>query len=156
MNLIIFIISLFLAAISPVPAEKVVEKPVRQPQAANVLLEEINKIRKNHGRKTLIESPSLNREAQKRAEKLCRDNSWGHDEWYSYVKAAGFNYGGENLVRTTGNEYNMIEGWVNSPTHFSNIIQPRFTHTGFGRVSCDNYQGETGNILVVNLFGVRQ
>lgn len=53
------------------------------------------------------------------------------------ITAAGFNwnYWGENVGWNYPNAASMMQGWLTSPGHCSQIMDPRFTHVGWARVS---------------------
>lgn len=44
----------------------------------------------------------------------------------------GWSVVGENLARGQTNVAQVHAAWVASPTHYANLIDPRFTHVGFG------------------------
>ena len=71
--------------------------------------------------------------------------SWFAKNGYSYK------YAGENLAVYFTSAEDVYSGWLASPTHKANIIDPRYTEIGVG-VAQGEYQGYPA-IFVVQHFG---
>jgi uncharacterized protein YkwD len=62
-----------------------------------------------------------------------RDGSSGTDRIrrMGYMNGAGSWATGENIAYGYRTVDQAFEGWINSPAHCKNIMNPRFVHTGF-------------------------
>jgi len=72
---------------------------------------------------------------------------------WSFIRAAGYSYdsAGENLaVGFTKNEQ-VVQAWMNSPTHRANILDPDFTEIAIAEAH-GTLRGE-GVTVVVQMFG---
>jgi uncharacterized protein YkwD len=98
----------------------------------------------------LVEDTKLDASAQAKCEYMQEKKYWAHDEpsgrtWASFIPQPYFR-AGENLARNFRTNQQMFVGWMNSPTHRANIVEPQFDHVGFG--ICDGPEGH----LVVQYF----
>jgi len=143
---------------APTPV-KVVSSPEEQTleQAA---IARINQIRQENGVAPLAVDATLTQLAEQYSQKMKADNFFAHEDnqgkriWdraasvgYTYIKI------GENLAKVDGNkdivEY-AVQGWLNSPTHRANLLDPEFTETGIG-------VAKTGDIIYfTHIFGEPQ
>ncbi len=87
------------------------------------------------------------------------DQYWSHTapdgtEPWSFLRQAGYVYhvAGENLARDFSNTKNMVTAWMASPTHRSNIVNPKYTEIGIAVIDGKLQGYET--TLVVQMFGV--
>lgn len=109
----------------------------------------INQIRQDNGLNQLQSNSGLLKSAQERADYLCTTNAWSHDGWLEVVSQYyNWGYAGENLARNFLTNKGTVNGWVNSPSHYQNIVEPRFTETGVAVSLC------AGKNYVVQHFGV--
>jgi hypothetical protein len=72
---------------------------------------------------------------------------------WSWIKGAGYayRYAGENLAVRYESAEGVVEGWMASPTHEKNIVDPRYVDIGIG-VAHGKYQNYD-SIFVVQMFG---
>lgn len=70
---------------------------------------------------------------------------WFQEVDYPYL------YAGENLAIHFTDSEDVIDAWMNSPTHRANILNTRFTEMGIATAQ-GSYQGRA-TIFVVQLFG---
>jgi len=106
----------------------------------------------------LVEDSVLDRAAQKKAEDMVTNNYFGHESpdgktAMDLILAEGYpaRLAAENLaVRYTEAE-NVQSGWLLSPTHRENIVNPEYQDIGVG-VANGPYKGNNA-IFVVQLFG---
>lgn len=77
----------------------------------------------------------LSQRAQVRAEYLCKHNQWSHEGWLDSFKGITAPHKGENLAYGFANTQATQQGWLNSPSHKRNIVNPNFTYMGVGE-SC--------------------
>lgn len=126
---------------------------------AQGLLSETNKMRLQNGLDPLRDNSALDKAAQLKAADMGLKNYWSHvtpegkKPWdfintaeYSYKKAA------ENLAYGFDNNKTTVTGWMNSPGHRANLLDPDLKEVGFGIVNVPNYQNEGQETLVVALY----
>ncbi|MHC4932907.1 MAG: CAP domain-containing protein, partial [Planctomycetota bacterium] len=53
---------------------------------------------------------------------------------FDRMAAAGmtYSYAGENIAKGMGTPGIIVAGWMASPSHRANILNPNYTHTGMG------------------------
>ncbi len=102
----------------------------------------INQVRQQHHLNQLQVDERLARVARQHSRQMARQNFFSHtspagDTVVQRVRSAHVSYWvvGENLFKSV-NILNpvpsSIQGWMNSPGHRQNILQPEFTQTGVG------------------------
>ncbi len=117
---------------------------VDQVRAATLCL--INDVRAAHGLPRLSPNARLQSVAQKYSQRMVSENFLSHTSpdgttaitrilASGYVPttvswAVGENLGWGTLENATPAA--VVSGWVNSPTHFANIVDPRFRESGIG------------------------
>lgn len=106
------------------------------------VLEGINAERTKVGVAPLESNELLNKVAAAKANDIVKYKYWSHDNpttgstpW-TWFKSEGYEYqyAGENLAQYFTKTPDLIKGWVNSPTHYSNIIKTNYTETGIAVV----------------------
>lgn len=122
------------------------------------LLTYTNLKRQANGLAPLKLNEKLNHAAEQKAKHMLAQNYWAHvapdgtTPWV-FIKDSGYEYlyAGENLARgfSTGSE--VVDAWMNSPTHKENMLSPNYTDIGFAVLP----GALTGNdtVLVVQMFG---
>lgn len=72
---------------------------------------------------------------------------------WSWIEKAGYDYlyAGENLAVHYQSAEDVNEGWLASPTHRANIVQPKYAEIGVG-VAMGDFEGVPSTI-VVQMFG---
>lgn len=117
-----------------------------------------NQKRVQNGLGTLTFNGLLAQAASAKAANMFSENYWAHNSpsgktpW-SFINAAGYRYvtAGENLARDFGDAPSVVNAWMNSPTHRSNLLDKNFAEIGVA-VESGKLQGRDG-ILVVQMFG---
>ena len=103
----------------------------------NAMLHKINEIREDAGKPPLVEDSRLDTSAKEKAKDLVTNNYWSHDrpdgEKFSKVifKHIDANAVGENLAKCYDDP---IQAWVDSPSHYKNIIG-NWKYWGYGEFS---------------------
>lgn len=107
----------------------------------------VNGIRSAHGLVALAPNSALQSVAQRYAQQMVAENFFSHISPagvtpLTRILATGYlvpsliGYGfGENLGWGDANlqtPAGIVQGWVGSPTHFANMVNPSFRDTGFG------------------------
>jgi uncharacterized protein YkwD len=113
---------------------------------ASVMLEEVNKVRgqkckcgneRQKAAPPLVWDEKLERAAQRHADDMARKKFFSHtgsdkSTVSSRVDKEAFVWMlvGENLADGYKNEADVVAGWMTSPGHCKNIMNPEFTHMG--------------------------
>lgn len=96
--------------------------------------------------------------AEQKAENMFAENYWAHfapdgkTPW-DFINQANYHYeyAGENLAKNFLFSKNVVDAWMNSPTHRENVLRPEFTEVGYA-VRNGVLNGEE-TTLVVQMFG---
>ena len=99
----------------------------------------VNEVRVRNGLPKLSEKNILNRSSTSRASDMAANEYFSHvgpnNRGLSYfLNKVGYNYlsAGENLAMGFSDAKGMVSAWVNSPTHYANLIDPEYEEMGFG------------------------
>jgi len=106
----------------------------------------------------LSSNSSLSSAAAAKAANMFRENYWAHNSpsgktpW-SFITAAGYRYvfAGENLARDFSDANSVVNAWMDSPSHRSNLLDNNFKEIGVA-VDSGKLEGREG-VLVVQMFG---
>lgn len=127
--------------------------------SVNSLLEKTNQERQKLGLAALSLNKELNQAALAKAQDMFTDQYWAHvapdgKQAWDFIKETNYvyKYAGENLARDFNNSDEVVEAWMNSPSHYENIANKDFTQMGLAVVT-DNLKGFK-TTLVVQLFAV--
>lgn len=110
------------------------------------------------GLPALKENTVLDTAAEKKAADMFKKDYWAHfapdggSPW-DFIKQAGYQYeyAGENLAKNFLFSKNVVDAWMNSPTHRDNIAKKEYTEVGYAVVNGVLNGEET--TLVVQMFG---
>lgn len=121
------------------------------------LLSSTNSERAAAGKSALSLSGQLNTAAQGKANHMISHNYWAHNSpdgvtpwyWFGY---AGYDYltAGENLAYGFNTSSGVVSGWMNSPSHRSNMLNGAYEQVGFGIANGSNYQGGPNTVVVAH------
>ena len=122
------------------------------------LFSSTNEERAKYGLPALTENTQLKIAAEKKAEDMLKKDYWSHfsptggSPW-DFIKESGYQYefAGENLAKNFLYSKNVVDAWMNSPTHKENIIKKEYTEVGYA-VTNGVLNGEE-TTLVVQMFG---
>lgn len=119
---------------------------------AQQILTLVNKERAKAGLKEVILDETLEKAAAVRAGEIERSFSHTRPDGSSFsnvLKDMGVTYkgAGENIAWGQKSPQEVMEGWMNSPGHRANILNPQFTKLGVG-----HYQNSRGTNYWVQLF----
>lgn len=119
---------------------KVVATPQPKPEVlavsyqSNQILEAVNQKRVARGLAPLAYSQKIANGAYIRARSLAKKNQWSHDGLAQALWNAGLrDWYSENLARNFGSDYEIVDGWVNSPSHAEKMFDSRCTQAGVGK-----------------------
>jgi hypothetical protein len=107
---------------------------------------------------TLTRNPVLDAAATLKAQDMAKNSYFSHDSptgvtpWH-WFKEAGyiFAHAGENLAVYFSDSSEVVEAWMNSPTHRANIVGNQYREIGVG-VARGTYDG-FDTVFVVQMFG---
>ncbi len=117
-----------------------------------------NQKRAEQGLPALSGNAFLSKAAAAKASDMFASDYWAHyspqgkTPW-NFITASGYKYvfAGENLARDFNNPKDVVDAWMNSPSHRSNLLDKNFKEIGVA-VSYGKLSGKEG-ILVVQMFG---
>lgn len=117
-----------------------------------------NQERENNQAKTLYESNVLSKTAELKLADMFAKNYWDHtgpngETAWDFMEKNNYSYllAGENLARGYVSSKDVVDAWMNSPTHRSNILNPRFREIGLA-VGTGKIKGQNTTVIV-QLFG---
>ncbi len=124
----------------------------------NKLYEYTNDERQKNNLPTLAYNQKLSEAAYKKAEDMFQKNYWAHfapdgrTPW-DFILNSGYSYefAGENLAKNFLFSKNVVDAWMQSPTHRENILKPEYSDVGYAIVN-GVLNGEQ-TTLVVQMFG---
>ncbi|HEY1250584.1 MAG TPA: CAP domain-containing protein [Thermoanaerobaculia bacterium] len=123
------------------------------------LFEAVNREREAHGLAPLRESPQLERAAQGHADDMLARGYYGHaSPEHTMVLGRARDAGyvpdtvGENIARGQRSVAEVMQGWMASPEHRKNILNPTFTQAGYG-MALGRTPGGVDEVLWVQVFG---
>jgi hypothetical protein len=126
--------------------------------SGNLIVEMTNQIRTKDGLNPLKENANLSLAAAAKAQDMIQNGYFAHfsptnvSPWF-WIKQNGYNYkyAGENLAMNFSETDQVINGWVNSPTHKANLLNNNYQDIGVAVLS-GQVNGES-RIVVVQMFG---
>jgi uncharacterized protein YkwD len=114
-----------------------------------------NQERTARGLPALTVSENLTRAADAKARDMLRREYFAHAQWQQFIRQAGYLYcsAGENLGLNQTQASEVVQDWMNSPTHRANLLKGRYREIGVAVVR-GNYKG-FDVIIIVQMFGSR-
>jgi uncharacterized protein YkwD len=142
---------------SPARAQSKDEPAVKMTKEETFFLNELNRERKEKELEPLTANMTLIRLARQHSANMAKQDKMDHvlDEKNpsDRAKDIGYNYMrlGENIAYGKGVELEAIhKGWMNSPPHRENILNPDFTEVGIGIVT-----DPQGKMWFTQVFGTQ-
>ncbi|MBI3485340.1 hypothetical protein HY025_00175 [Candidatus Daviesbacteria bacterium] len=122
------------------------------------LINDTNEQRAKLNLPALKENALLDAAAAAKAQNMFTEDYWAHyspsgkDPW-GFILSAGykFSYAGENLARNFYTSSDVVNAWMESPTHKENIVNSRYSEIGMA-VADGVLKGQK-TTLVVQMFG---
>ena len=126
-----------------------------------VIVDLTNTERDDEVLRTLKRNPTLDHAAKLKAEHMAAHSYFSHyspdgvSPWH-WFDVAGYAYlhAGENLAVHFTDSGDVVEAWMDSPSHRANILNSNYTEIGVGTARGE-YQGFP-TVFVVQLFGTPQ
>lgn len=114
-------------------------EPVDLSSYEEELLTKVNEARAEEGVEPLVYDPQVAKVAQLKAQDLLTNNYFEHESpTYGAPSEMLTQFGidwiasGENIAAGQLSVDEVHQGWMDSPGHRENILNPMFTHIGFG------------------------
>ncbi len=121
-------------------------------ESPSPMVDEINQVRKAHGVRPVLYSPSLSRSSSRFARYLARTRQFGHS---SPIWASGrFSRLGEILALVRGPKIQRrqtLSAWLYSPSHREVVLNPAYRYAGAGRAR-GSFEGSSAVVWTVH-FG---
>jgi uncharacterized protein YkwD len=123
------------------------------------MLAEVNGVRRKAGAPPLRSNPLLDKAAQKHAEDMLARGYFAHESpgggtVRERAKEAGYDWReiGENIAEGQRSVDEVMDGWMKSPGHRRNLLDPSFADIGIGVATGKGKDGEY-RVLWVQSFG---
>lgn len=127
------------------------------------LLQATNSQRQQSGASGLQINSALAAAAQAKANDMVARNYWSHttpdgQQPWVFMDNAGYKYqkAGENLAYGFPTSDDTVTGWMNSPPHRENMLDPAYTEVGFGFANGEDYNNSGQETVVVAMYGKPQ
>lgn len=124
----------------------------------NKLYELTNAQRLKNNLPVLTYNEKLSQAAYYKAQDMFNKNYWAHfspdgNTPWTFILSSGYQYeyAGENLAKNFLFSNNVVDAWINSPTHRENLLRREFSEVGFAIVNGVLNGEET--TLIVQMFG---
>ncbi len=126
--------------------------------SGNLIIEMTNQTRAKEGLNTLKVNPELSAAAAAKADDMIKNGYFAHfsptnvSPWF-WIKQNGYNYkyAGENLAMNFSETDQVINGWLNSPSHKANLLNSNYQDIGVAVLS-GQVNGQS-RVVVVQMFG---
>lgn len=123
-----------------------------------VVVEETNEARAKADLDPVSRSETLDRAATLKAEHMAKNGYFAHyspegiSPWHWFSEAGyQYAYAGENLAVHFTDSEEVVEAWLDSPTHRANIENQNYREIGIGTAK-GSFEGQN-TVFVVQLFG---
>lgn len=147
---------------APAPPEKTAQQLLDELTVpiVNDLWVATNNERAKAGLSQLNLSPVLSSAAQAKCDDMVIRDYWSHNtpdgkEPWVFLKNVGYDYrlAGENLGYGFATGSDQVAGWMDSPTHKANIVNPSYVDIGFAVCKSMNYNNHGMQPVIVQFFG---
>ncbi len=129
---------------------------------ADKIIKQTNEIRNKQGIASLSGEVKLFSSANSKSWDMVQNNYFEHTSpagkhLKDFLQEADYNYrvAGENLAVGFYNVDQLIKAWVNSPTHYDNLVDKDFQDIGIG-MAVGTFKGTENIIFVTEHFGVQK
>ena len=119
-----------------------------------------NEVRQQYNLPIVRGDSLLDKAAQEKAQDMLENKYFDHfsptgiSPWY-WIDKSGYDYyyAGENLAMNFLDSEEVIDGWLNSPSHKENLLNKDYKDIGIAVLSGDFNNEGINRILVVQMFG---
>ena len=143
----LFVLSTTSSSAIPAATMPPIEVHSVPPGTAARMLERVNEERGREGLSPLTWCPALARAAENHSADMSARQYFEHDspdglEVWDRVRSESYDYEsvGENIAVGQRSVTEVMDGWMDSPGHRENIMNPEFEHFGLGTVT-GRYEG---------------
>ncbi len=148
------LVSSFLFLLFTLSSDYFYTSPFFSKVASKELFELLLQERRKRGIEELRWNPRLEKAAILKAQDMLSKDYFAHTSpdgvpgWY-FLKLVGYRYkiAGENLAIGFLDSYSLHLSWKNSPSHYKNMLEPRFKEVGIGVLSGD-FKGSRATVVV--------
>jgi uncharacterized protein YkwD len=123
---------------TPQSSNKIQVQQLTPGEIKEQLVDLTNEQRDKSGLGKLAPYEPLYNSAQAKCEDMQTNRYYDHGDILQFIKVDS-DLVGENLAQNYKEPKYLVSGWMNSPKHRENILQPEFTLIGFG--VCDGPEG---------------
>jgi uncharacterized protein YkwD len=115
-----------------------------------------NEERRARSLPALTVSEQLTRAARAKAEDMMRRQYFRHALWESFIRRSGYRYclAGENLGLAHTTSAEVVQAWMDSPSHRENLLKGTYREIGVAVVR-GRYKGIEEVTITVQMFGTR-
>lgn len=124
------------------------------------LLLETNNDRRANTRQPLSIDKQLATAAQIKANDMVQKDYWAHvtpsgQQPWEFIMDSGYQYqtAGENLAYGFTSAEAVLNGWMKSDEHRTNLLDSGYTQVGFGVAQSKDFQGKGSQVIVVAMYG---
>ncbi len=112
---------------------------------AHRVIELTNQERKKRGLNSLTWNGQLFQAAQNHCVNMAKGNFFDHRQFQERVKAQGYpsSWIAENIAAAHSSPEDVVRGWMNSPGHRKNLLNPAYNEIGVGH----HYEKNDGGSL---------
>lgn len=128
--------------------------------SSQTVISMVNTERTKAGLAPMAASAELQKSSRSKAADMFARGYWAHNapdgsEPWHFFKESGYKFtqAGENLAKSFQTPDGVVKGWMNSPTHRANILNPAYRDIGISAV--DGALSGEPTTLVVAHFGAR-
>jgi hypothetical protein len=118
-----------------------------------------NSARNSNGLDSLTVNSKLTNAAQNKANAMVAGGYFEHTApdgttGWDYISSSGYKYlfAGENLAASNEDDVNVVNGWLNSPSHRANLLSSTYTEVGYGVAYAGDYAGYENVYFIVALY----
>ncbi|MFA5270577.1 MAG: CAP domain-containing protein [Patescibacteria group bacterium] len=123
------------------------------------IISRTNQVRAGVGLPALTTDSRLMRSAAAKASDMATKGYFAHadasgNRMNYWITPQGYVYSlaGENIAKGYSNIDRLMNAWINSPTHYKNLVEPKFTDIGIGMAS--GWYEDRETLFIVQHFGV--
>jgi uncharacterized protein YkwD len=127
--LAVAVVTALALTVAPAPAATAAPTPAETKYGTKIFTI-VNNIRDNRDRVELKRNRCLQRFANRQAERMANQRRLFHQNLGRIQKACGVGYVGENVAYGPFTARRMVNAWMNSPGHRSNILFRKYRITG--------------------------
>jgi uncharacterized protein YkwD len=122
------------------------------------IIAQTNQIRERVGLPPLGQNSYLTTSASRKAADMASRGYFDHGNPDGYrmaywINGAGYTYtlAGENIAKGFSSLDRLMNAWVNSPAHYKNLVEPKFTEIGIGMA--EGWYENQNTLFIVQHFG---